>query len=78
MLFETCSYEEGVYERLEESVYEYMDEDMLDKLVPHLKKALCKELAERRARATQLESVMNSLFPGEGYGSTDQQKQGAS
>lgn len=78
MLFETCSYEEGVYKRLEESVYEYMDEDMLDKLVPHLKKALCKELAERRARATQLESVMNSLFPGEGYGSTDQQEQGAS
>lgn len=73
-----CSYEQGVYERLEETVCEYMDEDMLDKLVPHLKKALCKELADRRNRATRLESVVNSLFPGEGYGPTDQQEQGAS
>ena len=72
MLFETCSYEEGVYKRLEVSVDEYMDEEMTDKLVPHLKKVLCKELADRRDRVTQLESVMNSLFPGEGYGPTEQ------
>ena len=78
MLFETCSYEKGVYERLEETLCEYMDEDMTDKLVPHLKKALCKELADRRARAARLESVMDSLFPGEGYGPIDQQEQGAS
>lgn len=78
MLFETCFYEQGVYGRLEETVCEYMDEDMLDKLVPHLKKALCEELADRRDRATRLESVMNSLFPGEGYGPTDQQEQEAS
>lgn len=73
-----CSYEEGVYKRLEESVFEYMDEDLIDKLVPHLKKALAGELAVRRTRVTELESVMNSLFPGEGYGPTDQREQGAS
>lgn len=74
MLFETCSYEEGVYKRLEETVCEYMDEDMIEKLVPHLKKALSRELADRRARARQVESLMDTLFPGEGYAPTEQPK----
>ncbi len=74
MLFETCSYEEGVYKRLEETVCEYMDEDMIEKLVPHLKKALSQELADRRARARQVESLMDTLFPGEGYAPTEQPK----
>lgn len=71
MLFEMCSYEEGVYGRLEESICEYMDDEMIDKLVPHLKKALCAELAQRRKAAAQLESVMHTLFPGEGYEAAD-------
>jgi hypothetical protein len=77
MPFETCTYEEGVYKRLEETVCEYMDEDMTGKLVPHLKKALCQELAERRARVNQVESIMNSLFPGEGYAPTQFSNEGA-
>jgi len=72
MSFESSLYESNVYKRLEESVFEYFDEDMIDKLVPHLKKALCGELAARRKGVTQLESVMNTLFPGEGYASTEQ------
>lgn len=71
MLFETCSYEEGVYPRLEESILEYMDEDMTDKLVPHIKKALCKELARRREAASKVESIVHTLFPGEGYEAAD-------
>lgn len=72
MSFESSLYESSVYARLEESVFEYLDEDMIDKLVPHLKKALCGELASRRKRVTQLESIMNTLFPGEGYAPTEQ------
>jgi|DEB0MinimDraft_3_1074331.scaffolds.fasta_scaffold19956_4 hypothetical protein len=72
MSFESSLYESNVYKRLEESVFEYFDEDMIDKLVPHLKKALCEELAARRKRVAQLESVMNTLFPGEGYAPTEQ------
>jgi len=72
MSFESSLYESNVYGRLEESVFEYFDEDMIDKLVPHLKKALCGELAARRKGVAQLESVMNTLFPGEGYAPTEQ------
>ena len=67
MLFETCSYEEGVYGRLEESILEHMEEDMIEKLVPHIKRALCAELARRREAVSKVESIMHALFPGEGY-----------
>lgn len=66
------TYEEGVYGRLNESVLEYMDEDMVDKLVPHLKRALCEELARRREATQKVESVMAVLFPGEGYEASKQ------
>jgi hypothetical protein len=65
------SYEHSVYGRLEESICEYMDDEMIDKLVPHLKKTLCAELAQRRKAAAQVESVMHTLFPGEGYEAAD-------
>ena len=67
MSFTYPEHEHSVYGRLEESVFEYMDDDMIDKLVPHLKKALCAELAQHRKAAAQVESVMHTLFPGEGY-----------
>ena len=71
MSFTYPEYEHSVSGRLEESICEYMDDDMIDKLVPHLKKALCAELAQRRKAAAQLESVMHTLFPGEGYEAAD-------
>ena len=64
-------YEESVYGRLEESVFEYMDEDMVDKFIPHLKKALYEELDRRRKFVTQVESAVHTLFPGEKYEATD-------
>ena len=71
MSFTIETYEENVYSRLEESVFEYMDEDMIDKLIPHLKKALGKELAIRRDAVFRVESVVRTLFPGEGYEAAD-------
>jgi len=71
MSFVIETYEEGVYGRLEESILEYMDEDMIDKLVPHIKKALCTELARRRKATFKLESIVHTLFPGEGYEAID-------
>ena len=67
MSFRIETYEENVYGRLEESILEYMDEDMNDKLIPHIKKALCEELARRREAATKVEAILHTLFPGEGY-----------
>lgn len=72
MSFEFKTYEDTAYGRLEESVFEYMDEDMVDKFVPHLKKALCEELACRREAAQKVESVLAVLFPGEGYEASKQ------
>lgn len=71
MSFTIETYEENVYSRLEESVCEYMDEDMTDKLIPHLKKALCKELADRRDAVFRVESVVRTLFPGEDHETAD-------
>ena len=56
-----------MYGRLEESILEHMDEDMIEKLVPNIKRALCKELARRREATAKIESIMHALFPGEGY-----------
>lgn len=71
MSFEySSSYEDSVYGRLEESIFEYMDDDMITKLVPAIKKALCDELATRREGVVKLEAVLAELFPGEGYGIT--------
>lgn len=67
MSFTIETYEEGVYGRLEESILEHMEEDMVEKLVPNIKRALCAELARRRKAAAQVESIMHDLFPGEGY-----------
>lgn len=67
MSFKIETYEDNVYGRLEESILEYMDEDMNDKLIPHIKKALCAELARRREAAVKVEAILNTLFPGEGY-----------
>ena len=67
MSFTTETYEEGVYGRLEESILEHMDEDMIEKLVPNIKRALCEELARRREAVSKVESIMHALFPGEGY-----------
>lgn len=63
MSFTTKTYEDGVYERLEESILEYMDESMVNKLIPHLRKALLDELEVRRKSVSQLESVVRTLFP---------------
>ena len=71
MSFTYPEYEHFVYGRLEESLCEYMDDDMIDKLVPHLKKALCAELAQCRKAAAQVEPVLHTLFPGEGYEAAD-------
>lgn len=71
MLFEVCSYEEGIYKRLEETVWEYMDEDMTSKFVPHLKKALTNELEARRDRLAAVESIVTQLFPGEADAPTE-------
>ena len=59
-----------MYGRLEESILEHMDEDMVEKLVPNIKRALCAELDRRRKAAAQVESIMHDLFPGEGYEAT--------
>lgn len=67
MLPVTETFEEGVYGRLNESVLEHMDKDIIDKLIPHLKRALCEELARHLAAAQKVEAVMSVLFPGEGY-----------
>lgn len=56
-----------MYSRLEESILEYMEEDMNEKLVPHIKKALCAELGRRREAAVKVEDILHTLFPGEGY-----------
>jgi hypothetical protein len=56
-------YEEAVYKRLEESIFEYMEDDMIDKFVPAIKRALTDELNLRRAAVTKLEAVVNELFP---------------
>lgn len=63
MSFTIETYEDSVYGRLQETVSEYMDEDMVDKLIPHLKKALCEELEARRQSVVRVESLVNSLFP---------------
>lgn len=70
MSFTTETYGEGVYGRLEESILEHMDEDMVEKLVPNIKRALCAELDRRRKAAAQVESILHDLFPGEGYEAT--------
>jgi hypothetical protein len=57
------TYEETIYKRLEESIFEYMDEDMIDKLVPAIKRALTTELTRRNAEVNQVKTVMNALFP---------------
>lgn len=44
-----------------------MDEDMNDKLIPHIKKALCEELARRREAVAKVEAILHTLFPSEGY-----------
>ena len=59
------NYEEAVYKRLEESIFEYMEDDMIDKLVPAIKRALTDELSLRRTAVTKLEAVVSELFPGE-------------
>lgn len=71
MSFTIETYEEGVYGRLAESINEYMDEDMVDKLVPAIKKALCAELKSRREAAARIESIMCALFPGESFETVD-------
>jgi hypothetical protein len=55
------TYEETVYKRLEESVLEYMDEDMTDKFVPALKRALKTELTRRRQQVSDIEAIMTEL-----------------
>lgn len=37
---------------------------MIDKLVPHLKAALCAELNRRRSAVSDVEQIVNTLFPG--------------
>lgn len=67
MLFEidsSTTYEKSVFGRLEESICEYMEEDMIDKLVPHFKAALCAELNRRRSAVSDVEQIVNTLFPG--------------
>jgi hypothetical protein len=59
------TYEDSAYGRLEESLFEYMDDDMLDKLVPAIKKGLCDELTRRRESVSKLEAVIAQLFPNE-------------
>lgn len=71
MSFTIETYEENVYSRLEESVCEYMDEDMIDKLIPHLKKALYDELTTRRDAVFRVESVVRTLFPVEDHETAD-------
>jgi hypothetical protein len=48
-----------------------MDEDMIDKLIPHLKKALYDELTTRRDAVFRVESVVRTLFPVEDHETAD-------
>ena len=62
----TSEYEDSAYERLEESVQEYLDDsEFIDKLVPHLKKAILKNREERKEAYDRVDSIVKSLFPEE-------------
>lgn len=62
----TTEYESNVYKRLEESLHEYLDDsEYIDKLVPHLKKALLKDLEDRKKAYERIATLVEVLFPEE-------------
>ena len=64
--YENCDYENCTYERLEESLHEYLDDsEFIDKLIPHLKKALLKDRDDRKKAYDRVDSIVKSLFPEE-------------
>lgn len=64
--FDSSTYETDVYGRLEESFHEYLDDkECTDKLVPHIKKILTKELEERKNGYEKVDSIFKTLFPEE-------------
>lgn len=64
--FGSLNYENATYERLEESVHEYIDDkELIDKLVPDIKKILTKDLDERKSAYERVEGVFKTLFPEE-------------
>lgn len=64
--YNSYDYDKGVYERFEESLHEYLDDqDFIDKLIPHLKKALLKDLEDRKKAYERIEDIVKTLFPEE-------------
>lgn len=64
--YNSYDYDKGVYERLEESLHEYLDDqDFIDKLIPHLKKVLLKDLEDRKKAYERIEDLVKTLFPEE-------------
>ena len=61
--YNSYDYDKGVYERLEESLHEYLDDqDFIDKLIPHLKKVLLKDLEDRKKAYERIEALVKTLF----------------
>lgn len=66
LFLDSSNYETGVYERLEESFHEYLDDpEFTDKLVPHVKKILAKDIKERKDAYERVEGIFKTLFPEE-------------
>lgn len=64
--YNSYDYDKRVYERLEESLHEYLDDqDFIDKLIPHLKKVLLKDLEDRKKAYERIEALVKTLFPEE-------------
>jgi len=60
--YNSYDYDKGVYERLEESLHEYLDDqDFIDKLIPHLKKVLLKDLEDRKKAYERIEALVKTL-----------------
>ena len=59
-------YENEVYNRLEETLHEYLDDsEMIDKLIPSIKKCLLADLEDRQQSRDKIKSIVDVLFPEE-------------
>ena len=68
--FSFGSYENDVYVRLEETLHEYLDDqEMIDKLIPSIKKCLLQDLEDRKEAYDKIASIVDTLFPAEESGS---------
>ena len=59
-------YEKEIYNRLEETLHEYLDDsEMIDKLIPSIKKCLLADLEDRQKTYEKIKSIVENLFPAE-------------